>query len=241
MKLSGVRSDPLAGVRRRVALQSAAGGSAVQATRAPDSAAFLGLAEDDLTPAVQAALGQLFTEIDELRKEVTRLKAHLAEAEDLADSDVLTPLLNRRAFVRELARNLAFVQRYGTPSSVVYFDLDGFKGVNDRFGHAGGDEALKAVASRLLSAVRETPDHVGLAHGGDEFGVILVQADLATATAKAGQIAAAVEGEAVGVGDWMTPIHLTWGVRQIEAGSTVEGLLADADRAMFSAKKAKRA
>ena len=213
MKLSGVRSDPLAGVRRRVALQSAAGGSAVQATRAPDSAAFLGLAEDDLTPAVQAALGQLFTEIDELRKEVTRLKAHLAEAEDLADSDVLTPLLNRRAFVRELARNLAFVQRYGTPSSVVYFDLDGFKGVNDRFGHAGGDE----------------------------FGVILVQADLATATAKAGQIAAAVEGEAVGVGDWMTPIHLTWGVRQIEAGSTVEGLLADADRAMFSAKKAKRA
>ena len=239
MKLSGVRSDPLAGVRRRVALQSAAGGSAAQATRAPDSAAFLGLSEADLTPAVQAALGQLFTEIDELRKEVTRLKAHLAEAEDLADSDVLTPLLNRRAFVRELARNLAFVQRYGTPSSVVYFDLDGFKGVNDRFGHAGGDEALKAVAQRLLSAVRES-DVVGRL-GGDEFGVILVQADLATATAKAGQIAAAVEGEAVGVGDWMTPIHLTWGVRQIEAGSTVEGLLADADRAMFSAKKAKRA
>ena len=239
MKLSGVRSDPLAGVRRRVALQSAAGGSAAQATRAPDSAAFLGLSEADLTPAVQAALGQLFTEIDELRKEVTRLKAHLAEAEDLADSDVLTPLLNRRAFVRELARNLAFVQRYGTPSSVVYFDLDGFKGVNDRFGHAGGDEALKTVASRLLAAVRES-DVVGRL-GGDEFGVILVQADLATATAKAGQIAAAVEGEAVGVGDWMTPIHLTWGVRQIEAGSTVEGLLADADRAMFASKKAKRA
>jgi diguanylate cyclase (GGDEF)-like protein len=238
MKLSGVRSDPLAGVRRRVALQSAAGGSA-QAVRAPDSAAFLGLGEEDLTPPVQAALGQLFTEIDELRKEVARLKAHLAEAEDLADSDVLTPLLNRRAFMRELARNLAFVQRYGTPSSVVYFDLDGFKGVNDRFGHAGGDEALKTVASRLLGAVRES-DVVGRL-GGDEFGVILVQADLPTATAKAGQIAAAVEGEAVGVGDWMTPIHLTWGVRQIEAASTVEGLLADADRAMFSAKKAKRA
>ena len=239
MKLSGVRSDPLAGVRRRVALQSAAGGASAQAARAPDSAAFLGLAEDDLTPAVQAALGQLFTEIDELRKEVTRLKAHLAEAEELADSDVLTPLLNRRAFVRELQRNLAFVQRYGAPSSVVYFDLDGFKGVNDRFGHAGGDEALKAVAQRLLGAVRES-DVVGRL-GGDEFGVILVQADLATATAKAAQIAAAVEGEAVGVGDWMTPIHLTWGVRQIEAASTVEGLLADADRAMFASKRAKRA
>ena len=105
--------------------------------------------------------------------------------------------------------------------------------------HAGGDEALKTVAQRLLGAVRES-DVVGRL-GGDEFGVILVQADLPTATAKAGQIAAAVEGEAVGVGDWMTPIHLTWGVRQIEAASTVEGLLADADRAMFSAKKAKRA
>lgn len=238
MKLSGVRSDPLAGVRRRVALQSAAGGSA-QAARAPDSAAFLGLTETDLTPAVQAALGQLFTEIDELRKEVTRLKAHLAETEDLADSDVLTPLLNRRAFVRELGRNLAFVQRYGTPASVIYFDLDGFKSVNDRFGHAGGDEALKTVASRLLSAVRES-DVVGRL-GGDEFGVILVQADLPTATAKAAQIATAVEGEAVGVGDWMTPIHVTWGVRQIEALSTVEDLLADADRAMFASKKAKRA
>lgn len=239
MKLSGVRSDPLAGVRRRVALQSAAGGTAYAATRAPDSAAFLGLTDADLTPPVQAALGQLFAEIEELRQEVTRLKAHLAEAEDLADTDVLTPLLNRRAFVRELARNLSFVQRYGTPASLVYFDLDGFKGVNDRFGHAGGDEALKTVAQRLLSSVRDS-DVVGRI-GGDEFGVILAQADLATATAKAGQIAAAVAGDPVGVGDWMTPIHLTYGVRQIDAGSTVEGLLADADKAMFARKRAKSA
>lgn len=238
MKLSGVRSDPLAGVRRRVALQSAAGGTAY-AARAPDSAAFLGLSETDLTPPVQAALGQLFTEIDELRKEVTRLKAHLAEAEDLADLDVLTPLLNRRAFVRELARNLSFVQRYGTPASVIYFDLDGFKGVNDRFGHAGGDEALKTVAARLLSGVRES-DVVGRI-GGDEFGVILVQADLATAQAKAAQIAAAVEGAPIGVGDWMTPVHVTYGVRQMDAEATVESLLADADKAMFLSKRAKRA
>ncbi len=235
MKISGVRADPFAAVRRRVALQSAAGGSAA---RAPDEAAFLGLGEADLTPQVQAALSRLLMEIDELRGEVTRLKAHLSEAEDLADQDVLTPLLNRRAFVRELSRNLSFVQRYGTPASLVYFDLDGFKGVNDRFGHAVGDDALRAVAKRLLTQVRET-DVVGRI-GGDEFAVILIQADLETAKVKAQQLADAVQGEPVQTGDWMTPIHITYGVRQLDPDRTAEEVMSDADAAMFAAKRAKR-
>jgi diguanylate cyclase (GGDEF)-like protein len=234
MKISGVRADPFAAVRRRVALQTAAGAGS---SRGPDSAAFLGLTEDELTPPVQAALGQLLTEIDELRSEVSRLKAHLTEAEELADQDALTPILNRRAFVRELSRNLAFTQRYGTPASLVYFDLDGFKAVNDRFGHAVGDEALKAVAKRLLSQVRES-DVVGRI-GGDEFAVILVQADLATANAKAAQLADAVQKDPVQTGDWMTPLHITYGVRQLDPDRTAEELMADADAAMFAAKRAK--
>ena len=233
MKISGVRADPLANVRRRVALQTAAGSAA----RAPDSADFLGLAETDLTPQVQAALGRLFTEIDELRQEVSRLKTHLTEAEGLADQDVLTPLLNRRAFVRELGRNVAFAQRYGTPASLVYLDLDGFKAVNDRFGHAAGDAALKAVADRLLAQVRES-DVVGRI-GGDEFAVILVQADHSTALAKADQLVTAVQAEPFQCGDWMTPLRITHGVRQIDPAHTAEEVLAAADAAMFAAKRAK--
>ena len=233
MKLSGVRADPLANVRRRVALQTAAGSAA----RAPDSTGFLGLGEADLTPQVQAALGRLFTEIDELRQEVSRLKAHLSEAEALADHDVLTPLLNRRAFVRELGRNVAFAQRYGAPASLVYLDLDGFKGVNDRFGHAAGDDVLKAVATRLIAQVREF-DVVGRL-GGDEFAVILAQADQATAAAKAEQLVAAVQAEPFPCGDWMTPLHITHGVRQIDPALSAEDILAGADAAMFAAKRAK--
>ena len=234
MKLSGVSVDPLAAVRRRMALKNAAPQSS-NAAAAVDSAAFLGLGPDDLTPAVQGALTRLLSEIDELRQEVGRLRAHLNEAEGLADQDVLTPLLNRRAFMRELARTVAYAQRYAAPASVIYFDLDGFKAVNDRFGHAAGDDALRAVAARLMGQVRES-DIVGRL-GGDEFAVILAQADQATAEVKAQSLKAAIESEPVPCGDWMAPLHVTFGVRQIEGGLSAEQVLAEADAAMYRAKR----
>jgi len=234
MKLLGVRADPLSAVRRRTALQVASAQAAGSA-QAVDSASFLGLGESDLTPAVQAALTGLLTEVDELRKEVGRLKARLIEAEGLADQDGLTPLLNRRAFMRELRRVLTFAQRYGGPASLVYFDLDGFKAVNDRFGHAAGDLALQAVAGRLAANVRES-DIVGRL-GGDEFGVILVQADLSAALAKASALAATIESEPVQCGEWLAPLKVSYGLRQIEAGVTAEQALADADAQMFARKR----
>jgi diguanylate cyclase (GGDEF)-like protein len=236
MKVSGAQSDPLFGVRRRAALQAASAPTAASAARQADSAAFLGLGETDLTPAVQAALTNLLSEIDELRTEVGRLKARLNEAEDLADQDPLTPLLNRRAFLRELRRVLTFAQRYGGPASLIYFDLDGFKAVNDRFGHAAGDAALKGVAERLRAQVRES-DIVGRI-GGDEFGVILVQADLSAALAKAASLAAAIEAEPIACGEWLTPLKISFGVRQIDPALTAEQVLADADAQMYARKRA---
>ena len=237
MKLLGVRVDPLsrpvaAAARRRPVAQAPSASSAPAA----DSAAFLGLGEADLTPQVQAALTTLLGEIGELRQEVGRLKARLNEAEDLADQDVLTPLLNRRAFIRELNRVIAFAHRYGEPASLIYFDLNGFKAVNDRFGHAAGDVALKAVAERLAANVRES-DVVGRL-GGDEFGVILVHADRAAATAKAESLAAAVEAEPIQCGEWLAPLKISFGVRQVTAGISADLLLADADAAMYGRKRA---
>jgi diguanylate cyclase (GGDEF)-like protein len=236
MKVSGAQTDPLFGVRRRAALQQAASVQGAASARQVDSAAFLGLTETDLTPPVQAALTALLSEIEELRVEVGRLKSRLNEAEDLADQDPLTPLLNRRAFLRELHRVLTFAQRYGGPASLIYFDLDGFKAVNDRFGHAAGDIALKAVAERLTAHVRES-DIVGRI-GGDEFGVILVQADLSAALAKAESLAAAIEAEPIQCGEWLAPLKISFGVRQIDAGAQAEQILADADAAMFAQKRA---
>jgi len=237
MKVSGAQTDPLYGVRRRAALQQAASAQGATGARQPDGAAFLGLEETDLTPPVQTALSTLLSEIEELRVEVGRLKARLNEAEDLADQDSLTPLLNRRAFLRELHRVLTFSQRYGGPASLIYFDLDGFKSVNDRLGHAAGDIALKAVADRLSAHVRES-DVIGRI-GGDEFGVILVQADLSAALAKAEALAAAVEAEPIQCGEWLAPLKISFGVRQIEPGASAEQILADADGAMYARKRAK--
>lgn len=236
MKIGGARAESFSAIRKRALAQ--AGAAATASSGAPvDKTAFLGLTETDLTPAVQGAIKTLLTEVDDLRGEVSRLKGRLNEVEALADRDVLTPLLNRRAFVRELHRIGAFAARYGAPASLVYFDLDGFKSVNDRFGHAAGDAALREVADRLLANTRET-DIVGRL-GGDEFAVILVQADLETAQAKAETLRKVIEDVPVNLGDWSAPIRVSYGLRPVEPGSDPETALAEADAAMFVRKRAR--
>jgi diguanylate cyclase (GGDEF)-like protein len=236
MKVSGARNEPFSAMRRRALAQA---GAQVRAAAPVDSAEFLGVSEAEMTPAVTAAVQTLLGEIDDLRGEVGRLKGRLAEVEDLADRDALTPLLNRRALLRELGRIRTFAQRYGSPASLVYFDLDDLKGVNDRLGHAAGDAALKAVAERLLANVRES-DIVGRM-GGDEFAVILVQADQATAEAKAAALARAIEAEPLRFGDWSAPVHISWGAREITPDADPEALVAEADAAMYLRKRERKA
>ncbi len=180
---------------------------------------------------------RLMREVETLRQELGAMGRRLAEAERLADHDVLTPLLNRRAFVRELQRAIALTRRHETPASVVYFDLDDFKGVNDRFGHAAGDAVLIAVAERLLAHVREA-DAVGRI-GGDEFAVLLQHADLAAAQAKASALASAVCEQAVTGPESDIRVSLTWGARQIGAVDSAEQALSEADAAMYLRKPAK--
>jgi diguanylate cyclase (GGDEF)-like protein len=235
MKITGARNEPFSAMRRRNLAQA---GAQVRASAPADSAEFLGVPEAELTPAVRAAVQTLITEIDDLRAEVGRLKARLEESEAQADRDALTPLLNRRALMRELSRIRTFAQRYGAPAALVYFDLDDLKGVNDRFGHAAGDAVLQAVAQRLLANVRES-DVVGRM-GGDEFAVILVQADQATAEAKAQALVRAVEAQPLAFGDWSAPIHLTFGVREIGQDLEPEAIVAAADAAMYARKRERR-
>ncbi|MGZ3404645.1 MAG: GGDEF domain-containing protein, partial [Phenylobacterium sp.] len=235
MKVSGARNEPFSAMRRRALAQA---GAQVRGGTPVDSVEILGISEAEMTPAVSAAVQGLLGEIDDLRGEVGRLKGRLAEIEDLADRDALTPLLNRRAFLRELGRIRTFAQRYGSPASLVYFDLDDLKGVNDRLGHAAGDAALKAVADRLQQHVRES-DIVGRM-GGDEFAVILAQADRATAEAKAASLARAIEAEPLKFGEWSAPLHISWGVREITQDAEPEALVADADQAMYARKRERK-
>jgi len=173
-------------------------------------------------------------EIDVLRERIAELEARLAHAEQLADTDVLAPVLNRRAFIRELDRTIAGVARYGVPASLIFFDLDGFKAVNDRYGHAAGDAALTAVAERLLSKVRRS-DIVGRL-GGDEFAVILGQADAQRASTRARELATTIGSEPAPLGGVELWITASWGVCEITPDHSAEQILAVADAAMFLRK-----
>jgi len=100
--------------------------------------------------------------------------AHLEELRFLADHDTLTRLPNRRAFVDRLDSEVARVRRYDRAFALVLCDLDGFKQLNDHFGHAAGDEALRTFARIVRGALRKTDDAFRI--GGDEFALLLAEA-----------------------------------------------------------------
>jgi len=102
---------------------------------------------------------------------MTRLRVALERERTLSRTDVLTGVLNGRAFHETLAAEMARATRYARPFSIAYVDLDNFKAVNDRFGHSTGDELLQTVAKMMLAAIRRTDTVVRL--GGDEFAILL--------------------------------------------------------------------
>src|SRR3546814_16078534 len=112
-------------------------------------------------------------EVYALRQELEEVRQRAGYLEQLADQDTLAPVLNRRAFIRELGRMAAFEERYGAAGAVLYFDVNGLKALNDTHGHAAGDAVLKRVCEIPLRDTRAS-DVVG-PPGGGEFGLLLAQ------------------------------------------------------------------
>jgi diguanylate cyclase (GGDEF)-like protein len=110
---------------------------------------------------------------------ITEVRLNLDRQQQLARTDDLTGLLNARAFADELGQELARADRAGYPVTLAYVDLDDFKLINDRYGHAEGDRALASVGELLRRSVRRS-DVLGRL-GGDEFAMILPATDLAEA------------------------------------------------------------
>ncbi len=206
----------------------------VATDRAEAQAVAMAIPAAERTPRVRLVLDRLEAEVQGLRRELGRAQRRIADLEDLADRDALTPVLNRRAFVRELARILSFGDRYGMAGSLLYFDLNGLKRINDGLGHAAGDAALGHVARVLTELVRDT-DVVGRL-GGDEFGVILAQSDVVVAAAKARELARAVQAEPVDVDGRRVRVKVAFGVHSFTAGERAKEALAAADRAMYLRK-----
>jgi diguanylate cyclase (GGDEF)-like protein len=159
--------------------------------------------------------------------------------EKTADQDGMLPLLNRRAFVRELARYIAFTGRYNTPASLIYFDLNHLKRTNDTHGHAAGDAVLAHFADVLLGHVRDS-DSVGRL-GGDEFGVLLSHADQDLATKKADALAEALKASPTSWQGRTIPVSFAYGAFQLNPGDSPDLAMARADQAMYAHKRRAKA
>ena len=204
----------------------------------PVPASVLGIPEAEFTPRVRDAIMGLMSEVDSLRRELGDTRKRLDEVEKTADQDALLPLLNRRAFVRELTRYIAFTGRYNTPASLIYFDLNHMKQVNDAHGHAAGDAVLQHFSEVLMAHVRDS-DSVGRL-GGDEFGVLLSHADQDQALKKADVLAQALRGQPVQWNGQAIEVSFAYGAFELKAGDNADIAIARADEAMYRHKKAGR-
>jgi len=130
-----------------------------------------------------------------LLRQFADVVASMLELRRIASRDMLTGALTRLAFEDAARRELARCRRHGTPVSLALFDLDHFKAINDRFGHAAGDDVLRTVALTCAETMRES-DTLGRV-GGEEFAVLLVGAGRAEARASLERLRCAIEAAQV--------------------------------------------
>jgi diguanylate cyclase (GGDEF)-like protein len=161
---------------------------------------------------------------------------HLGELRFLADHDPLTRLLNRRAFVTRLENEVARAGRYGRTFGLVVADLDGFKQLNDRYGHASGDEALVAFANALVESLRKPDDAFRI--GGDEFAVLLAEATEDDARQVVARVEALLESLSAGGEPWAATLSASFGCASCpEDANDAQTLFRLADEALYDAKR----
>ncbi|AGA25286.1 sensor domain-containing diguanylate cyclase [Singulisphaera acidiphila] len=165
----------------------------------------------------------------QLNRELKQANRQLAE---IARTDGLTGLKNRRHFDEALQEGYSFMSRRGEPVSVVMVDVDEFKRYNDSYGHQAGDEVLRAVATALQASARR---HDTVARfGGEEFALLLLGADLTAAATLAERLRLAVEA-----GPWTDrPVTASFGVATVWPGCTSPlELVKQADQALYLSKR----
>jgi len=207
--------------------------------------------KDPATETLLAALNGLFHQVSERNQELVLLNKtletrveertrELTEAnqrlDELANTDALTGLNNRRYAMQTLATEWAKSERQGTPLSCMMIDADGFKAVNDCYGHDSGDAVLRALSRQLQNAVRT--DDLVCRLGGDEFFVVCAKTPLegAMQLAEAIRAAVAVLRVPVGSSEWVGSISVGVAARTGDMAAFDE-LIKMADRGVYVAKR----
>jgi len=171
-----------------------------------------------------------------LELEINERKKTEAVLQELATTDPLTGLSNRRTVLEQANKSLGVSQRYKHPLTVIMLDIDRFKSINDTYGHAVGDQVIIEFAQRIRSKLR-TSDMLGR-YGGDEFLIILPNSDVAGAEPVVRRIRAAITGQPVILKDLEIQISTSIGLssNEVDYNLTLEALIEKADAAMYTAK-----
>jgi len=189
-------------------------------------------AEDETLAVSSVTIIRMVLEHEGIQREMARQ----------ARTDPLTGLLNRRAFLEEIARHIDRMERERLPGTLMFIDLDHFKEVNDRFGHEAGDTVLREVAALLRDLVR--PSDLVARLGGDEFALWLDNTDHMTAAERAEWLR--VQGtaklvEAIAGANPGLTMSIGIATRQPDGGEEIDQLIRRADQAMYGVKQAGRA
>ncbi|MCU1381145.1 MAG: diguanylate cyclase domain protein, partial [Acidimicrobiales bacterium] len=166
--------------------------------------------------------------------DITALAESRARLQHLANHDQLTGLPNRAALTERLHDALSAARRRDSSVSLVYCDLDGFKSVNDRYGHLAGDHVLRRTADRLLTATRAGDTVARM--GGDEFVILVEDGEARSLRALLTRIREALSAPIELPTGEEVSISLTAGAATADGGSDVDDLLGRADAAMYAAK-----
>ncbi|MGH9858651.1 MAG: GGDEF domain-containing protein, partial [Candidatus Acidiferrales bacterium] len=169
--------------------------------------------------------------LNEQMAQIGDLETRAEQFYNLAVQDHLTGLYNRRYADERLAIEARRAQRHGQPLSVVLLDFDGFKLINDRFGHAAGDKVLREFAARLRRAVRSTDLAARL--GGDEFMVLLMECpgeNVQIFLDRLGTFEVEIDGR-------LMPLGLSTGCATYQKGDTPEAIMERADKSLYARKR----
>ncbi len=173
---------------------------------------------------------------------ITRSQKELKEQkvllERLAREDKLTGLYNRRHFEERASEECHRAQRYGRPLSLLLCDLDHFKQVNDQYGHGAGDTVLQQVGQTIQQRCRTSDLTARL--GGEEFTVLLAETGLEDAQRVAERLCAAIRALTFAHPSGQFHITMSIGVAEVAPTKTLEGLLKEADEALYAAKRTGR-
>jgi diguanylate cyclase len=186
----------------------------------------------------RAQFDMMIARLGELENETLRLRQDLDEQHTLSLLDPLTSVFNRLGYNEGLAREYARWKRHGGELSLLVFDLDLFKSINDTYGHAAGDKVLASVAGLLRKQIRQTDLLCRL--GGEEFAIILPETNLGGAAAIGEKLRASISASHFRFKEQPVPVTVSIGIAEFRGADEEDDVFERADRALYLAKKSGR-